>query len=116
MTRVARVYDARGPQDGVRVLVDRLWPRGVRKDDPRIDEWWPEVAPSTELRKWFGHQPERFEEFTARYEKELAEAAEALDKARAIDRADGLTLLTATKDVALSQLPVLARVIDARQG
>jgi uncharacterized protein YeaO (DUF488 family) len=63
MTRVARVYDARGPEDGRRVLADRLWPRGVRKDDPRIDEWWPEVAPSGELRTWFGHRPDRFEEF-----------------------------------------------------
>jgi uncharacterized protein YeaO (DUF488 family) len=115
MTRVSRVYEARGSEDGVRVLVDRLWPRGVRKDDPRIDEWWPEVAPSTELRKWFGHRPERFEEFAARYEEELAGATEALDKARATDRAGGLTLLTATKDVALSQVPVLARVIDARR-
>jgi uncharacterized protein YeaO (DUF488 family) len=116
MTRVARVYDARGPEDGVRVLADRLWPRGVRKDDPRIDEWWPEVAPSAELRTWFGHRPERFEEFSARYEEELAGAREALDKARAIDRADGLTLLTATKDMAVTHVLVLARVIDARPG
>lgn len=116
MTRVARVYDARDPEDGRRVLADRLWPRGVRKDDPRIDEWWPEVAPSGELRRWFGHRPERVEEFARRYQEELAAATEALDKARAIDEAEGLTLLTATKDMAVSHLQVLARVIDARRG
>ncbi|HVX55311.1 DUF488 domain-containing protein [Nocardioides sp.] len=116
MTRVARVYDARGPEDGRRVLADRLWPRGVRKDDPRIDEWWPEVAPSGELRTWFGHRPDRFEEFSARYEEELAGAAAALGRARAIDEAQGLTLLTATKDMTVAHVQVLARVIDARRA
>src|SRR6185369_12429350 len=65
--RVARVYSQPEPGDGRRVLVDRLWPRGFRKDDPRIDTWLPKVAPSTELRHWYAHKPERFNEFAARY-------------------------------------------------
>jgi len=114
MTRVARVYDAPQPGDGVRALVDRLWPRGVRKDDPRIDQWWRDLAPSTELRTWFGHEPARFEEFTARYEEELAAPAVAdlLAHARRVDRSEGLTVLTATKELAITHARVLARVID----
>ncbi|MEX0428000.1 DUF488 domain-containing protein [Nocardioides sp. DS6] len=114
MTRVARVYDAPAPGDGTRVLVDRLWPRGVRKDDPRIDRWWQELAPSTELRTWFNHRADRFEEFTARYEEELAAESirDLLAEARKIDRGDGLTLLTATKDTTVSHVTVLADVID----
>jgi uncharacterized protein YeaO (DUF488 family) len=63
--RVARVYEDPGPDDGERVLVDRLWPRGFRKGDPRVGRWIPKVAPSTELRKWYSHEPARFDEFTA---------------------------------------------------
>ena len=69
--RIARVYDEPNPDDGVRVLVDRLWPRGLRKNDARIDRWCKNVAPSTELRHWYGHQPERFAEFAQRYLTEL---------------------------------------------
>ena len=69
--RVARVYEDPGPDDGERVLVDRLWPRGFRKGDPRVGRWIPKVAPSTELRKWYSHEAERFDEFAARYAAEL---------------------------------------------
>lgn len=114
MTRVARVYDDPGPDDGLRVLVDRLWPRGVRKVDPRIDEWWQDLAPSTELRRWYGHDPERYDEFAARYRAELddPDVAAALERARAAVAGDGLTLLTATREVTGSHLGVLASVID----
>jgi uncharacterized protein YeaO (DUF488 family) len=61
--RVARIYDEVGPDDGQRVLVDRVWPRGIRKEDPRVGMWCKDVAPSTELRQWYHHQPERFDEF-----------------------------------------------------
>lgn len=114
MTRVARVYETRGPEDGLRVLVDRLWPRGVRKDDPRIDAWWRELAPSTELRTWFAHRADRYEEFSVRYEEELEAPAlaAALERARAAARAGTLTLLTATREMAITHANVLARVID----
>jgi uncharacterized protein YeaO (DUF488 family) len=71
--KVARVYADPEPDDGERVLVDRLWPRGFRKGDPRVGRWLPGVAPSSELRRWYGHQPERFAEFAARYADELEE-------------------------------------------
>jgi DNA-3-methyladenine glycosylase len=77
-----RAYDDPAPSDGYRILVDRLWPRGVSKAEAAIDEWLKEVAPSTELRRWFGHDPERFDEFTTRYRAEL-EGSEALRTLRA---------------------------------
>ncbi|OBB43559.1 DUF488 family protein [Mycobacterium sp. 852002-51961_SCH5331710] len=106
---VARVYDPPGERDGVRVLVDRLWPRGFRKDDPRVGRWLPSVAPSTELRRWYSHQPERFDEFVARYTAELqTEAgAQALDELRALLAQGPVTLVTATRDVGLSNAAVL---------
>lgn len=113
---VARVYDERGSDPAVHALVDRLWPRGVRKEDPRIDEWWKVLAPSADLRTWYGHEPDRFEEFSARYvdELEAAERAEDLDRARTLAREQGLVLLTATKDLSLAHTSVLASVIEAK--
>jgi uncharacterized protein YeaO (DUF488 family) len=115
--RVGRVYD-RTPAHGTRVLVDRLWPRGVRRDDERIDEWLAEVAPSTELRRWYGHEVDRFAEFAERYAAELDDEAhrEALAALRALTKARTVTLVTATKDVDHSQAAVLARVLDDRPG
>ncbi|WP_037607090.1 DUF488 domain-containing protein [Streptacidiphilus rugosus] len=105
-----RVYEDPSPKDGTRVLVDRIWPRGMRKEDAHLDEWLREVAPSTELRRWYGHEPERFSEFRRRYLAELddpgrREAAEHLSELAAHRR---LTLLTATKDLEHSQAAVLA--------
>ncbi len=115
MTRrvgVGRVYEERGPDDGRRIIVDRLWPRGLRKDDARFDEWYRDAAPSTELRKWYGHEPARFEEFCRRYEHELAtQSAAALAHLREQADQGPITLLTATKDVALSELVVLAAAV-----
>ena len=73
--RTARVYEDTRPDDGARVLVDRLWPRGLRKDDPRIGTWFPDAAPSTELRRWYGHDVAKFAEFVKRYRAELANAS-----------------------------------------
>ena len=81
--RVKRAYEPRSPEDGTRVLVDRLWPRGLRKADAAIDCWMKEIAPSTELRRWFGHDPSRWEEFQHRYRTELSARPELLDKLRA---------------------------------
>lgn len=107
--RVRRVYGPPEPADGSRVLVDRLWPRGLSKQRAELDEWAKQVAPSPELRKWYGHRPELFEEFTRRYIAELAEPepAEALAHLRALAADGTLTLLTATKDVGISAAAVL---------
>jgi uncharacterized protein YeaO (DUF488 family) len=111
--RLERVYEEPDPADGQRVLVDRLWPRGIRKSDPRVGRWLPAVAPSTELRHWYNHQAELFDEFVARYTAELetSPAAEALDELRAIVREGQVTLVTATREVELSHLVVLAKLL-----
>jgi len=116
--RLARVYDAPSPDDGRRVLVDRLWPRGVRKDDPRVDEWLRDVAPSNELRKWYGHDPSLFEEFAGRYRAELTEStgAQALESLRRLVGAGPVTLVTATREPAISHLAVLAGLLIENEG
>lgn len=110
---VGRAYDERERGDGTRVLVDRIWPRGLSKDEADFDEWCKEIAPSTELRKWYGHDPERFDEFTTRYREELKEPerAEVLEHLRALARNGNLTLITASKASDISQAAVLAEVI-----
>jgi uncharacterized protein YeaO (DUF488 family) len=111
--RVRRVYDAPSPADGARVLVDRIWPRGLRKDAARLTEWAKDAAPSTELRRWYGHDPEKFQEFRRRFLDELSgrpQRAE-LGKLRALAAAGPVTLLTATRDVDISQAAVLAQVL-----
>jgi uncharacterized protein YeaO (DUF488 family) len=72
--QIKRVYDPAEPSDGVRILVDRLWPRGIKKSDLKMDAWIKEITPSTELRKWFNHDPEKFKEFEKRYDRELDES------------------------------------------
>ncbi len=111
---VGRVYEDPGPDDGERVLVDRLWPRGFRKGDPRVGRWLPRVAPSTELRKWYSHQPERFDEFAARYASELEteEGAAALDELKQALRGGPVTLVTAARDLDGSHVAVLARLLS----
>jgi uncharacterized protein YeaO (DUF488 family) len=111
--RVRRVYDEPEPEGGTRVLVDRIWPRGLAKDKARLDQWLRQVAPSTELRKWYGHDPERFEEFGRRYREELkdAERAPALEHLRELARHGTLTLLTATRHAEISEAAVVADLI-----
>lgn len=110
--QVKRIYEAPSPQDGRRVLVDRVWPRGVAKDRAALDLWCKDIAPSTELRKWYRHDPDKFEQFRRRYlaELELGPAVEALADLRATEGA--LTLLTATQAVRISQAAVLADVLN----
>jgi uncharacterized protein YeaO (DUF488 family) len=108
--RVARVYEDPSADDGQRVLVDRLWPRGFRKDDPRVGTWFKDVAPSKELREWYNHQPERFDAFTARYHEEL-QGSEALDELRKLTRRGVVTLVTATREVQGSHAAVLATLL-----
>ncbi|HWG05368.1 MAG TPA: DUF488 domain-containing protein [Beijerinckiaceae bacterium] len=97
--RIKRVYDPSSADDGTRVLVDRLWPRGLKKEKAKIGLWLKDAAPSAELRQWFGHDPQRWSEFQTRYRKELADNAEALAPLHAlIDSGKSLTLLFAAKD------------------
>jgi uncharacterized protein YeaO (DUF488 family) len=111
--RVRRVYDERKRGDGRRVLVDRIWPRGLSKDKADLDDWCKTVAPSTALRKWYSHDPERFDEFTRRYRTELKEPerAETLDHLRKLAKSRNLTLLTATKHADISEAAVLADLL-----
>ena len=108
--RVRRVYDEPEPADGARVLVDRLWPRGVSKQAAQLREWARDVAPSDELRRWYGHDPGKFEEFRLRYLAELdqPELRAAVAQLRGLAAGGQVTLLTATKDVQHSQAAVLA--------
>jgi uncharacterized protein YeaO (DUF488 family) len=111
--RVRRVYEDPDRDDGVRVLVDRIWPRGMTKARAALDEWCKDVAPSHELRTWYGHQPDRFEEFARRYRLELEDPrrAEALAHLRDLARDRPVTLLTATREPAISEAAVLAPLL-----
>ncbi|SFO94280.1 DUF488 domain-containing protein [Amycolatopsis rubida] len=111
--QVRRVYDAPESTDGSRVLVDRLWPRGLSKERARLDDWLKQISPSTELRKWYSHDPDRYAGFAERYRAELEEPerAEALDHLRALAGRGPLTLLTATKRSDISEAAVLADLL-----
>ena len=113
--QVRRVYGDTRDDDGVRVLVDRIWPRGMSKAKAALDEWCKDVSPSTELRKWYAHDPAKFDEFTTRYKAELEDPvrAKALDHLRALATGQRLTLLTATKAADISEAQVLAELIGA---
>ncbi|MCF6523164.1 DUF488 domain-containing protein [Streptomyces sp. JJ36] len=115
--RVRRVYEEPDGADGVRVLVDRVWPRGMRKEQAGLDAWEKEAAPSAELRRWYGHRRERYPDFAERYRAELArpERRAAVDRLR--ERAgDGvLTLLTATRDVEYSHAVLLAEAVRGEE-
>jgi uncharacterized protein YeaO (DUF488 family) len=116
--RVRRVYEPAEPDDGQRVLVDRLWPRGLSKERARLDHWCKAIAPSNELRKWYGHDPVRYAEFARRYRAELddPQRAAALAQLRELTVAGRLTLLTATKRSDISEAAVLADLLGAGAG
>ncbi|WP_329284639.1 DUF488 domain-containing protein [Streptomyces sp. NBC_01455] len=111
--RVRRAYELPGRADGARVLVDRLWPRGLAKAKAHLDEWCKQVAPSTELRQWYHHDPDLFEEFGRRYREELLdpERAQALAHLRDLAGERTLTLVTATKQPEISEAEVLAELL-----
>ena len=116
MIRIKRVYDPTSRADGHRVLVDRLWPRGLSKDAAHIDAWMKELAPSDELRRWFGHDPERFAEFRRRYRKELEQEPARTQLAGLTQHAasEQLTLVFGAKDVEHNNAVVLAEELDRR--
>ncbi|HEY6279031.1 MAG TPA: DUF488 family protein [Streptosporangiaceae bacterium] len=111
--RLRRVYDEPEPADGRRVLVDRLWPRGLSRDRAAVDDWLRAVAPSDELRRWYGHEPGKFGDFRQRYQQELRtpEGSAALGQLRELARSGPVTLLTATRDLQHSQAAVLAELL-----
>jgi uncharacterized protein YeaO (DUF488 family) len=114
--RLRRAYEDAGTDDGYRVLVDRIWPRGRTRDQLRIDEWAPELGPSTQLRRWFGHDPGRWPEFQVRYQRELtdSEKARALDQLATAAQEGTVTLVYAARDEEHNQARVLAGELQAR--
>ena len=113
--RVKRVYEAPAQEDGLRVLVDRVWPRGLSKEKARIDHWLKEVAPSTALRQWFGHAPERWKEFRHRYRSELKRNLAPLDALRSLVRGKSATLVYGARDEQHNQAVVLAEILHERR-
>jgi uncharacterized protein YeaO (DUF488 family) len=112
--RIKRAYDPPEPGDGHRVLIDGLWPRGVKRDALALDDWARELAPSDELRRWFGHDPERFAEFRARYRAELEAQRERLDELRARD--GPLTIVYGARDREHNNAVVLAELLRLSSG
>ena len=111
--RLKRAYDPPAGSDGTRVLVDRLWPRGVRKAEAALDGWAKELAPTAGLRKWFGHDPARWREFERRYIAELARHAEQVEQLRAVARKGPLTLVYGARDEEHNDAVVLRKVLLA---
>ena len=111
--RIKRIYAPAKPDDGLRVLVDRLWPRGIKKTDAQLDDWMKDVAPSDALRKGFGHKPERFTEFSRRYKKELAGSA-GVKALRALGKKKKVTLLYGATDPEHNQAVVLMSVLKRK--
>jgi len=112
--RLKRAYEPTEATDGTRILVDRLWPRGVSKKDAALDQWMKEVAPSTGLRKWFGHDPHRWTEFCRRYSNELHKNAELLGQLRSLARKSTVTLVYSAHDEVHNDAIVLRDVILGR--
>ncbi|HWF98735.1 MAG TPA: DUF488 domain-containing protein [Steroidobacteraceae bacterium] len=108
---IKRAYEPPSPRDGTRVLVDRLWPRGVKKADAGISQWMKEIAPSTELRKWFGHDPARWDEFRRRYKAELTKKRELVGRLRELAQEGPLTLVYSAHDEAHNQAVVLRETL-----
>lgn len=114
MIKIKRVYDPVLKDDGRRILVDRLWPRGVKKEKARIDEWLKDIAPTDELRKWFSHDPEKWQEFRRRYKKELKDKKELIQKLRAEAKSGKITLLFSARDIEYNNAVVLKEVIEGK--
>jgi uncharacterized protein YeaO (DUF488 family) len=109
--KLKRAYESPADGDGRRVLVDRLWPRGVKKTEAGIDQWMKELAPSTELRKWFGHDPDRWEEFRRRYEAEILGHRDELDRLQGLMREGPVTLVYSAHDETHNDAVVLREML-----
>lgn len=109
---IKRIYEDSSKNDGYRILVDRLWPRGVSKEAANLDEWDKNIAPSTELRKWFDHKEERLQEFTLRYKEELMSQKDALNQILKIAQTQKVTLLYGAKNSEINQAVVLKNILN----
>ena len=114
MIRIKRAYDSPGPEDGRRLLVDRLWPRGVKREALKLDGWIKDVAPSDELRRWYGHDKSRWEEFQRRYEEELEGNKEAWEPLLKEARSEDVTLVYAARDEEQNNAVVLRNFLQKR--
>ncbi len=112
--RLKRAYESPARADGTRILIDRLWPRGVSKADAALDEWMKEIAPSAELRKWFGHDPAKWPEFQRRYTRELRQHGDEIERLRELARQGPLTLVFAARDQEHNDAVVLREILLAR--
>ena len=110
--RLKRAYETPDASDGRRILVERLWPRGVTKETASLDDWMKEIAPSPELRKWYGHEPEKWPEFRTRYKKELSGNGALVEKLRAICESGTVTLIFAAMDESRNSAVVLKSVLE----
>lgn len=112
MLQIKRVYEKKSPKDGYRVLIDRLWPRGVSKEEAHIDIWLKDVAPSPGLRKWFGHEPKKFPEFVRRYKEEIKQNTNAINRIKMLEKEHKtVTLLYGAKDQLHNNAVVLLSVL-----
>jgi len=116
MLQRKRVYESPAEDDGVRILVDRLWPRGISKNAARIDHWFKEIAPSTELRQWYRHDPARWPEFQRRYTRELDRKPELVERLIGAIGAGSATLLFSSKESELNNAAVLAQYLSKRRS
>jgi len=112
MIRIKRVYDPPRPEDGKRILIDRLWPRGIRKEDLQMDEWLKEIAPSDKLRKWFSHDPKKYEEFKKRYAEELEDKSEILERIKGEAKRGRVTILFSARDTEHNNATVLKELLS----
>lgn len=110
---IKRIYEEYSENDGYRILVDRIWPRGISKEKANLDEWTKNIAPSTELRKWFDHKEERFEDFTLKYKEELIQNKEELKRIQTIAKTKQVTLLYAAKDTHFNQAIILQNILNS---
>jgi uncharacterized protein YeaO (DUF488 family) len=112
--KLKRAYEAPAAEDGIRILIDRLWPRGISKKKVALDQWMQDIAPSAELRKWFGHDPARWDEFRRRYAEEVHQNAELLDRLRSLARQGPVTLVYSAHDEVHNDAVVLRNLLLER--
>jgi uncharacterized protein YeaO (DUF488 family) len=115
MVKIKRVYDEASPDDGSRILIDRLWPRGIKKDEAKIDEWIKDIAPSNELRKWFAHDPSKWQEFRKRYMEELKDQSNLVEILINRAKRGNITLIFSARDTEYNNAVVLSELISKRE-
>ncbi len=112
MIKVKRIYDPPSPDDGKRILIDRLWPRGMKKEEAHIDEWLKEISPSHGLRKWYSHDPAKWPEFKKRYRTEISDQTELLKRIKNEGKKGTVTLLFSTKELELNNAVALKEILE----